>query len=81
MIGAISGESVLEYGEMYASKVKRKVVCLRQCLIDAILASEPVPISKFAISGNKGDDVVPKESREKVKDREESERKAKSSKK
>jgi len=48
--GAISGESVLEYGEMYASKVKRKVVCLRQCLIESILASEPVPISKFAIS-------------------------------
>ena len=67
---------------MYASKVKRKVVCLRQCLIDAILASEPVPISKFAISGNKGDsDVQSKESREKVKDREESEKKPKSSKK
>jgi len=78
--GAISGESVLEYGEMYASKVKRKVVCLRQCLIDAILTSEPVPISKFAISGNKSEEShSPKEPREKVKDREESEKKPKSS--
>lgn len=65
---------------MYASKVKRKVVCLRQCLIDAILASEPVPLSKFAISGNKTEELVPKESRERVKDREESERKSKSKK-
>jgi len=52
--GAISGESVLEYGEIYATKVKRKVVCLRQCLIDAIAASEPVPLSKFALFGSEG---------------------------
>jgi len=48
--GAINGESVLEYGEIYATKVKRKVVCLRQCLIDAIVASEPIPIAKFALT-------------------------------
>jgi len=78
--GAISGESVLEYGEMYASKVKRKVVCLRQCLIEAVLASDPVPISKFAINGPAGD-TPQKENRDKVKDREESERKNTKSKK
>jgi len=73
--GAISGESVLEYGEMYASKVKRKVVCLRQCLINAILASEPVPISKFAIGGGNVMDTPQKDLRDKVSAREESDRK------
>jgi len=42
--GAISGESVIEYGEIYATKVKRKVVCLRQCLIDAIISTENIQI-------------------------------------
>jgi len=72
--GAISGESVLEYGEIYASKVKRKVVCLRQCLINAILASEPVPINKFAIGGGNVD-TPQKDLRDKVSAREESDRK------
>jgi len=69
--GAISGESVLEYGEMYASKVKRKVVCLRQCLIDAILASDPVPISRFSIGGGGGraDDTPQKAAREREEER------------
>jgi len=79
--GAISGESVLEYGEMYATKVKRKVVCLRQCLIDAILSSEPIPISKFALPGATHVEqpkaqaeatVTTPHRKERVKDREES---------
>jgi len=84
--GAISGESVLEYGEVYATKVKRKVVCLRQCLIDAILSSEPISISKFnlprsveAPKEQASSTPTPhkKEADRKVKDREGSERKEK----
>jgi len=40
--GAVAGEMVAEYGEVYEKKAKHKVTCLRQYLIDAIVACDDV---------------------------------------
>jgi len=40
--GAVAGEMVAEYGEVYEKKAKHKVICLRQYLIDAIVACDDV---------------------------------------
>jgi len=42
--GAVSGESASEYGEAYETKAKKKVICLRQHLIDAVIACTDVPL-------------------------------------
>lgn len=43
-IGAVAGELASEYGEMYETKTKHKVSCLRQHIIDAIVGCPDVPL-------------------------------------
>jgi len=42
--GAVAGELASEYGEMYETKTKHKVSCLRQHIIDAIVGCPDVPL-------------------------------------
>jgi len=42
--GAVAGEMVAEFGEVYAKKARHKVTCLRQYLIDAIVSCNDVPL-------------------------------------
>jgi len=57
--GALSGESVEEYGDVYVSKVKRKVITLRQCLISALVSTVDLPLQSLAFCGNTSIDNVP----------------------
>lgn len=42
--GTINGELVAELGEAYENKIKSKVVSLRQCLIETIVATDDVKV-------------------------------------
>jgi len=57
--GAVSGESVSEYGEAYETKAKKKVICLRQHLIDAVIACSDVHLPEKFWPGPSAEPVKP----------------------